>query len=112
MILHDAHLTSDELERRTGWVLKPEGVCKGDRCVPLPGADPNQLEAHVLAERLQMAFVHDDQHDLWSLGPEYDTPLFTQARAPELTLPDKHGNPFSLSSLRGQKVLLVAWASW
>ena len=25
---------------------------------------------------------------------------------------DKDGNPFKLSSLLGQKVLLVAWASW
>ncbi|MEA3019919.1 MAG: Redoxin, partial [Actinomycetota bacterium] len=34
------------------------------------------------------------------------------AEAPELTLPDLDGNPFSLSTLHGQKVLLVAWASW
>ena len=27
-------------------------------------------------------------------------------------LPDVDGNPFALGSLRGQKVLLVAWASW
>jgi hypothetical protein len=27
-------------------------------------------------------------------------------------LPDIDGQPFSLESLRGQKVLLVAWASW
>jgi hypothetical protein len=31
---------------------------------------------------------------------------------PEVTLPDRHGNPFSLSSLLGTKVLLLAWASW
>ena len=34
------------------------------------------------------------------------------AVAPELELPDADGNPFHLSSLLGQKVLLVAWASW
>ena len=34
------------------------------------------------------------------------------AVAPELTLPTIDGEPFDLSSLRGQKVLLVAWASW
>ena len=32
--------------------------------------------------------------------------------APELELPDADGNTFKLSSLRGQKVVLVAWASW
>jgi peroxiredoxin len=38
--------------------------------------------------------------------------VLTTAVAPELELPDADGNPFRLSSLRGQKVLLVAWASW
>jgi hypothetical protein len=32
--------------------------------------------------------------------------------APALQLPDADGNPFDLASLHGQKVLLVAWASW
>ena len=34
------------------------------------------------------------------------------AEAPELELPDVDGTTFALSSLRGQKVLLAAWASW
>jgi peroxiredoxin len=38
--------------------------------------------------------------------------MLTTATAPDLVLPDADGNPFHLSSLRGQKVLLVAWASW
>ena len=32
--------------------------------------------------------------------------------APEVTLPDLDGNPFAVSSLRGHKVLLVAFSSW
>ena len=32
--------------------------------------------------------------------------------APDLTLPDENGNPFSLSSLRGKYVLVDFWASW
>ena len=31
---------------------------------------------------------------------------------PDLTLPDLDGKPFHLSSLRGQKVLLYAWAPY
>ena len=34
------------------------------------------------------------------------------AHAPALELPDWRGDIFSLDSLRGTKVLLVAWASW
>jgi peroxiredoxin len=32
--------------------------------------------------------------------------------APDITLPDVDGNPFSLSSLRGKYVLVDFWASW
>ena len=37
---------------------------------------------------------------------------FDSAELPEITLPDRNGKPFSFSSLRGTKILLVAWASW
>lgn len=36
----------------------------------------------------------------------------TTAQAPDITLPDYKGNPFKLSSLSGQKVLIVTWSSW
>jgi len=34
------------------------------------------------------------------------------AQAPDFTLTDLNGNPVSLSSLRGQVVLLNFWATW
>ena len=68
----------------------------------------------VVAERLGMPLVHDEAQGLWALGPETAVTgrALTSAVAPELTLPDVEGRPFTLSSLRGQKVLLLAWASW
>jgi peroxiredoxin len=36
----------------------------------------------------------------------------TNEMAPELTMPDTEGKPFSLSSLRGKYVLVDFWASW
>jgi hypothetical protein len=111
VILTDLGVDPATLEARTGWALKPEGACKGDVCVPLPaGAD---VDARVLAERLRMPLLHDEAHGLWALGPDNVTgrALLT-AEAPELTLPDLDGNAVSLSSFRGQKVLLAAWASW
>jgi peroxiredoxin len=33
-------------------------------------------------------------------------------RMPELVLPDFDGGAFDLASLRGRKVVLIAWASW
>jgi hypothetical protein len=36
----------------------------------------------------------------------------TSLRAPDFTLPDLAGQPFTFSSLGRRKKLLVAWASW
>ena len=117
MILEDLTVDADAFAARTGWAIKPEGACKGEICVPLPEhalAAGSRLEVRVLAERLGMPLVADEPHHLWSLGPETAVTgrALTTAVAPELELPDADGNPFRLSSLLGQKVLLVAWASW
>ncbi|GAC1324442.1 MAG: hypothetical protein NVSMB16_17060 [Acidimicrobiales bacterium] len=60
-----------------------------------------------------MPLVADGVHGIWALGPAtVSGRALDTAVAPPLTLPDAGGKPFVLSSLRGRKVLLVAWASW
>ena len=59
-----------------------------------------------------MALAHDSEHGLWALGPESAGRALASAELPDITLPDRHGQAFSVRSLRGTKVLLVAWASW
>ena len=117
MILTDLEVDLATFEARTGWTIKPEGACKAEHCVPLPPdvlAADGRLSIGAVAEHLGMPLVHDEAHHLWALGP--DTAItgraLTTAVAPELELPDFDGNSFRLSSLRGQKVMLVAWASW
>jgi hypothetical protein len=112
MILEQLEVDPRELARRTGWEITPEGACKADRCVPLPEQSPSAVDVRALAERLGMALVHDEQHGIWALGPESGGHALLSAELPDIELPDRHGNPFSLRSLRGTKVLLVAWASW
>jgi hypothetical protein len=112
VILESLQVSPDQLSARTGWELKPEGLCKADRCVPLPDDRGDHLDVRVLAQRLGMALVCDDEHGLWALGPESGGRALLSAELPEITLPDRDGNPFSLSSLLGTKVLLLAWASW
>jgi hypothetical protein len=112
MILNRLEVTAEELERRAGWKLEPEGACKGDRCVPVPRRDDGTFDARVLSERLGMALVHDAEHDLWALGPESMGHALASAKLPGITLPDREGRPFALESLHGTKILLVAWASW
>jgi hypothetical protein len=97
-----------DLEQRTGWTIKPEGACRGDVCVPL--AQP--FDSRELAQRLGMALVHDEGAGVWALGPEAGGRALRSAELPDIVLPDRHDRPFSLRSLRGTKVFMIAWASW
>jgi hypothetical protein len=111
MILGTLELDRDAFAARTGWELKPEGACKGEVCVPLPG----DADLASIAERLGMPLLHDEGRGVWALGPESAVTgrALTTAVAHDFELPQVlTGEPFRLSSLRGQKVLLVAWASW
>src|SRR2546423_12325549 len=113
MILTSLAVDKGEFERRTGWAIKPEGACQGTICVPLPDGGNGSVDAGMLSERLGMPLVADDKNGVWALGPATLTgKALTTADAPELVLPDWQGKEFRLSSLRGQKVLLLAWASW
>ncbi len=112
MISRTVDVEAKEFERQTGWEIKPEGACKDGRCVPLPAPLSSVVDLRIIAERLHMPLVHDEAAGLWCLGPEAGGKALTSARAPDLELPDWHGDTFRLSSLLGQKVLLVAWASW
>lgn len=115
MILDRLETTAEEFERGTGWALKPQGACRGELCVPLPGEVPGTPGATVdvakAAEALGMPVVEGG--GVYALGPAAaGGRALATATAPDVTLPDLEGRPFPLSSLRGQKVLLVAWAPW
>lgn len=114
MLLDALEMTAAEFETATGWSAKPEGMCKGDLCVPAPEAitDDGAIDVEAVAARLGMALVADPDRQVWALGPESGGNALTTAVAPDLELSDVDGNPFKLSQLKGRKVLLVAWASW
>ena len=110
MLLTEFESDAQRFEAASGWSVKTEGACKGDVCVPL-GGGPFDLGR--TAEKLGMAVVHDPELGVWAIGPETigGRALMT-AEAPELVLPDLDGREFRLSSVRGQKVALVAWAPY
>jgi hypothetical protein len=114
MILDSLTIVADVFAERTGWESAPEGLCKGDACVPAGNAvlDDGSLSVHVLADRLRMPLIFDDAHGIHVLGPESGGRALTTAAVPDIELMDVDGNPFQLNSLHGKKVLLVAWASW
>jgi hypothetical protein len=114
VIVTELRVPAERFERETGWALKPEGACRGDICVPLGdlAAGPD-IEVGAVADRLGMPLVHDEAAGLWALGPAaLGGRALPTAEAPELELPDLDGRAFRLSSLRGRKVLLVAWAPY
>ena len=109
MILERLDVDVATFETATGWAIKPEGACKGDVCVPLN----SEFDAASVADRLGMAVVHDETENLYAFGPEsFNGRSLATAVAPELVLDDLNGNEFRLSSLRGRKVVLVAWAPY
>jgi hypothetical protein len=115
VIVDRLELTPAELEQRTGWTLKPEGLCRDDRCVPFPSSDGGSaatVDLQTVAAHLSMPLVHDEGHGLWALGPEAGGHVLESARLPEIVLADVEGAPFDFASLRGSKVMIAAWASW
>ena len=116
MIITDASLDTvrpEEFAAATGWDPKPMGMCRGEVCVPAPGAlrADGSVDVSAAAARLGMPVLHDGEHRLTVVGPGTSTGhTLSSAQAPDPELIDRHGNPFRLSSLRGRKVIFHAWA--
>ena len=113
MLLRSLHVPKTEFEAGTGWTLKPEGACRGDMCIPLSRPAGASIDVVSVAGDIGMPLVAAPEHGLWALGPaSIGSRALTSAEAPELRLPDLDGQEFRLSSLRGKKVLLYAWAPY
>ena len=116
----DLWLNASDLSAATGWSLKPEGLCRGDLCLPVPPGrsseylDGESLNAAAFWRRMQHPVVHNAAGDLWVLGTKAAerSNALQSLEAPEFSLPDLTGAVFSLAQQRGKKVLLATWASW
>ncbi|MEA2623961.1 MAG: hypothetical protein QOD06_6 [Candidatus Binatota bacterium] len=115
-------LSLADLGRATGWEVKPQGVCRGETCVPVPkGAGPQgsgwtdekggRFDLAGFARHLRQPVVHDDESSVWVFGAAPGRGL-SSAEAPDFALPDLDGNVHRLSDYRGKKVFLFCWASW
>ena len=109
-----------DLERATGWTLKPEGLCRDEVCVALARSDRERLIdgetvcASGLWETLGRPVLHDEARSVWMLGETAAdrSRSLESLEAPDFTLPDITGKLHSLSDFRGKKVFLATWASW
>ena len=109
-------MSAADAEKVTGWTLKPEGMCRDERCVPLPAAAVKGTEVDVEAfwQKLGGPVIASHEGDAWALGAPADerNAALEGLQAPDFTLPDVDSKPRTLSELRGKKVFLATWASW
>lgn len=120
---NDLWVSPDDLARINGFVVKPEGICFDQICIPVRAGDDSLaaerdgahwINVTELARKLGQAFVADLDKRVWSFGPVPATMQSTlgSAVAPDFELADRHGKTVKLSDFRGKKVVLVTWASW
>jgi hypothetical protein len=112
------HVTPEVLPDAIGWELKPQGLCRGDVCIPTRSRPDllvdGRIDLAVVADVTARPFVVEAAAGVAVLGES------ATARAEQLAtrhvddfeLRDAFGNPFRWSSLGRKKKVLVAWASW
>lgn len=109
-------MSAADAEKVTGWELKPEGMCRDERCVPLPAAAVRDRDVDLEAfwRKLGGPLIASDGGEVWAMGApaEERNAALEGLEAPDFTLPDLDGTPHTLSQLRGKKVFLATWASW
>ena len=116
----DLWLAARDAESSTGWTARPEGLCRGPVCDPLPpGREAEfvrdaRVNVAALWRHLGRPVAHSGRGHVWVLGQSASdrASALRSLEAPDFTLPDPRGRLHSLSDYRGRKVLLVTWASW
>jgi hypothetical protein len=111
-------LTPEAVRAALGWELKPQGLCRGETCIPVRATDrlrhADAIDLAALAAALGRPLALDLGERVAALGAsaaERGAQLRSLA-APDFTLPDLDGHLHSLDEQRDRKVLLLAWASW
>jgi len=113
-----AWVAAAALEAATGWVLKPEGLCRGAVCVPVRDRDTLVADAMIdlkaFAAALRRPIVVDAAERVAAIGVPVEDRIaaMESLEAPDFELPDVEDRPFRYSSLGRRKKLVVTWASW
>ena len=117
-------ITMDDLKRATGFVVKPQGVCRDELCFPLPAKRKDEFiskkgkdtwfNLSAFAALVKQPATRDEKNSTWFFGKREDErgSYLASLEAPTFTLPDINGKMHSLADYRGKKVLLITWASW
>jgi hypothetical protein len=105
-----------DLPRTNGFVVKPQGACRADVCIPIPKeiTRGESFNLTAFARKLGQVAVVDLPNQVWSFGeiPAVQSGFLDSRIAPDFAVPDRKGRVVHLSAFRGKKVLVVTWASW
>ncbi len=103
----------------TGWALKPEGLCRGDACIPValtPGLvlDNDTIDLNVFSRCTDQLMVVDEHRGLAAVGPNADVRSRTlqSLDASDLAATTIDGTSIAISQFPGRKKLVVAFSSW
>jgi len=112
-------LGAADLEQATGWVLKPEGLCRGDVCVPVRDRTAlvdgeGRIDIAAFATALGRVAATDVANGVAVLGDggADRRAALESLEAPDIELPGVDGKAHHLSEWNGRKRAIVAWASW
>ncbi len=111
-------VSADDFARTTGWMLKPEGLCKGEICVPVRNtaamSDGAAIDVAEFARVTGRNMVIDASRNVVAMGEQASIRAASMATldAPNFTLPDINENLVSLSDFANRKKLILAWSSW
>jgi peroxiredoxin len=106
------------LQAALGWELKPEGLCRGDLCVPVAHPDTlrvdGRLDLAAVATALGRPLVIDADAAMAAMGLSSGDRrrALEGLEAPDFRLPDLDGRTHGLDEWAGKKKLLVTFASW
>jgi hypothetical protein len=117
-----ASIPSAALPDALGWDLKPQGLCRGDVCVPVRDANlqgATHVDIAAVAAALGQPIVVDAQRGVAAIGTAAQVRREAMATltAPDFSLPRVSAGPddgalVSLADFDRRKVLLLAWSSW
>ena len=113
-------LTLDELHAATGWERKPQGLCRGETCIPEAtnagwyDEKSGLFDVGRFAAHLSQPVARDAESAVAAVGvPANDRRMTMESlEAPDFALPDMDGKIHRLSDYRGKKVFLFSWGSY
>lgn len=105
------HVDPAAIHAATGWELKPQGLCRGEVCLPAQLTAPVELAALAAALHRPVAVEVLADRVVAAFGAAAGATVQPGDRAPDLSLPDVTGAPTAVTRT-GRKTALVAWSTW